>query len=53
MGLIVAFAGFLIVAFDYEQTRPALHILANGFWVVGFFGLILIIGGTLIVVVKR
>ena len=40
-----------MVAFDYEQTIPALRMLAKGF--VGFFGLILIIGGTLIVVMKR
>jgi len=51
--MMVAVAGMFMVAFAEDYAIPILDSLADGFWVNGFFGLGLIIIGTLITVIKR
>ena len=53
LGLGVAIAGFMIVAFAYEYPIPSLDIFAGTkLWFNGFFGLSLIIIG-IVIAVKR
>lgn len=54
LGLVVAFVGYLMVAFAYEYSIPVLDNFAGSrLWFNGFFGLILIIVGVMMVVVHK
>lgn len=54
LGLVVAFVGYLMVAFAYEYSMPVLDNFAgNRLWFNGFLGLTLIIVGMMMVVVHK
>jgi hypothetical protein len=54
LGLVVAFVGYLMVAFAFEYSIPALdNLVGNRLWFNGFFGLSLIIIGMMMVVVHK
>ena len=54
LGLVVAFVGYLMVAFAYEYSIPVLdNLVGNRLWFNGFFGLSLIIIGVMMVVVHK
>jgi len=53
-GLVVAFVGYLMVAFAFEYSIPLLdNLVGNRLWLNGFFGLSLIIIGMMIVVLHK
>jgi len=54
LGLVVAFVGYLMVAFAFEYSIPVLdNLVGNRLWFNGFCGLSLIIIGMVMVVVHK